>query len=84
MLYFSFINFVVTRHLTNCTLLARWSASVLKVGVPCHHEGCEAYERRLAYTVTVRISAQNNFGRDNNISNNQSRDRCARECVFCY
>ena len=42
------------------TLLAKQNASVLKVGMPCH-AGCEAYKRRLAYSVTVGILAQNNF-----------------------
>ena len=40
--------------LNSCTLLTRQSASVLKVGVPC---GLRAYNTRLAYSVTVRISA---------------------------
>ena len=34
--------------LTSCTLLTRWSASVLKVGMPC--VGCGSYKRRLAYS----------------------------------
>ena len=41
-------------HLTNCTLLIRWSTSVLKVGVPCDRE---AYKDTLACSVTVRIPA---------------------------
>ena len=44
-----------TRHLTSCILLTRRSASVLKWAC---HAGCEAYKRRLAYSVTVRILAQ--------------------------
>ena len=51
------VYFTVKSRLTSCTLLTRWSASVLKVGMPC-----EAYKRRLAYStsvtaVTVRILA---------------------------
>ena len=42
----------------SCTLLTRWSTSVLKWAC---HASCEAYKRRLAYSVTVRILAQNNF-----------------------
>ena len=44
--------------LISSTLLTRRSASVLQVVCPA---GCEAYKRRLAYSVTVRISAQNNI-----------------------
>ena len=36
------------------TKLKRQSASVIKVGMPCK---CEAFETKLAYSVTVRISA---------------------------
>ena len=43
-----------TRHLTSCTLLTRQFFGV-------RHAGCKAYKRRLAYSVTVRISAQNYF-----------------------
>ena len=42
-----------TRHLTSCSLSTRQSASVLKVGIPYR------FERRLAYSVTIRILAQN-------------------------
>ena len=46
--------FAINSHLTSCTLLTRWSVLVLKVGVTCSFE---AYKRRLAYSVTVGISA---------------------------
>ena len=43
--------FIVNNRLTSCTLLTRWSISVLKVGVTCR------FRRRLAYSVTVGILA---------------------------
>ena len=43
--------FAVNSRLTSCTLITKWSVSVLKVGVTC------AYKRRLAYSVTEGISA---------------------------
>ena len=45
-------------HLSSCTLLTRWRTSILKWA--CHAD-CKTYKRRLAYSVTGRILAQNNF-----------------------
>ena len=46
------IQFTVNSHLTSCTLLTRWSVSVLKYAC---HVGFKAYKRRLAYSVMVGI-----------------------------
>ena len=49
MLLFPFL-----KGITTCTLLTRRSASVLKMGKP---SGSEGFIRRVAYSVTVIISA---------------------------
>ena len=46
--------FMLKKHFTSCTIMRRQSASVIKMGV---HVGNEAFKRRLAYSVTVRVLA---------------------------
>ena len=61
--------------LTSCTLLTRWSASVLKVGVPC---GCEAYKTRLAYSVTL-MHVKRPLGR---LINPEKKKEAARKIYY--
>ena len=51
------MNNIYFRYLTSCTILTRWSTQS-EVGMP---SSSEAFKKRLAYSVTVRISAENIF-----------------------